>query len=75
MYWSNSRTMLLSFGKQALGIAPESVGDKLDITILEWQIELSKLKILIDKGLMITIGELNLARAKLVAVIQLNRWF
>jgi hypothetical protein len=57
--------------KEARGIAPGSVADKLDKAILEWQSELTKtLKIWIDIGLMMTTGELILARANLGAVVE-----
>lgn len=57
--------------KQARGIAPDSVADKLDEAMLEWQSELTRtLKIWIDKGLSMTDGELILARANLGAVVE-----
>lgn len=57
--------------KEARGIAPDSVADKLDNAMLEWQSELTKtLKIWIDKGLTMTTGELILARANLGAVVE-----
>lgn len=57
--------------KEARGIAPDSVADKLDDAMLEWQSELTKtLKIWIDKGLTMTTGELILARANLGAVVE-----
>ena len=44
---------------------------KLDIAMLDWQSELTKtLKIWIDKGLDMTVGELILARANLGAVVE-----
>ncbi len=57
--------------KKTRGIAPESVADKLDDAMLDWQSELTKtLKIWIDKGLEMTSGELILARANLGAVVE-----
>ena len=57
--------------KEARGIAPESAADKLDKAMLKWQSELTKtLKIWIDKGLMMTTGELILARANLGTVVE-----
>jgi len=57
--------------KEARGIAPNSVADKLDDAMLEWQSELTKtLKIWIDKGLTMTTGELILACANLGAVVE-----
>ena len=60
--------------KEARGIAPESAADKLDKAMLEWQSELTKtLKIWIDKGLMMTTGELIPARANLGLTMVLLR--
>lgn len=57
--------------KEARGITSDAAADKLDDAMLEWQSELTKtLKIWIDKGLSITIGELILARANLGAVVE-----
>ncbi|MPW24325.1 hypothetical protein GC105_00770 [Alkalibaculum sp. M08DMB] len=57
--------------KEAHGIAPDTVADKLDDAMLEWQSELTKtLKIWIDKDLTITTGELILACANLGAVVE-----
>lgn len=57
--------------KEARGIAPNSVANKLDNAMLEWQSELTKtLKIWIDKGLIMSTGELILARANLGAVVE-----
>ncbi len=57
--------------KEARGIAPNSVADKLDNAMLEWQSELTiTLKIWIDKGLTMSTGELILARANLGAVVE-----
>lgn len=57
--------------KEAYGIAPDSVANKLDGAMLEWQSELTKsLKIWIDKGLAMTTGELILARANIGAVVE-----
>jgi hypothetical protein len=57
--------------KEARGIAPDSVADKFDDAMLDWQIELTKtLKIWIDKGLTMSTGELILARANLGAVVE-----
>ena len=53
------------------GIAPDNAAKKLDIAMLDWQSELTKtLKIWIDKGLDMTVGELILARANLGAVVE-----
>ena len=55
--------------KNVHGIAPDNAAKKLDIAMLDWQSELTKtLKIWIDKGLDMTVGELILARANLGAV-------
>ena len=57
--------------KNVHGIAPDNAAKKLDIAMLDWQSELTKtLKIWIDKGLDMTIGELILARANLGAVVE-----
>ena len=57
--------------KQSRGYSPDSVADKLDNAMLEWQSELTQtLKIWIDKGLAMTTGELILARANLGAVVE-----
>ncbi len=57
--------------KDVHGIAPDNAAKKLDIAMLDWQSELTKtLKIWIDKGLDITVGELILARANLGAVVE-----
>lgn len=57
--------------KEARGIAPDSVADKMDDAMLEWQSELTEtLKIWIDKGLHMSTGELILARANLGAVVE-----
>ena len=57
--------------KNVHGIAPNAAAKKLDIAMLDWQSELTKtLKIWIDKGLDMTIGELILARANLGAVVE-----
>ena len=51
--------------KDVHGIAPDNAAKKLDIAMLDWQSELTKtLKIWIDKGLDMTVGELILARAQ-----------
>ena len=57
--------------KDVHGIAPDNAAKKLDIAMLDWQSELTKtLKIWIDKGLDMTVGELILARANLGAVVE-----
>ena len=57
--------------KDVHGIAPDNAAKKLDIAMLDWQSELTKtLKIWIDKGLNMTVGELILARANLGAVVE-----
>ena len=57
--------------KNVHGIAPDNAAKKLDIAMLDWQSELTKtLKIWIDKGLDMTVGELILARANLGAVVE-----
>lgn len=57
--------------KDVYGIASDNAARKLDIAMLGWQSELTKtLKIWIDKGLNMTVGELILARANLVAVVE-----
>ena len=57
--------------KDIHGIAPDNAAKKLDIAMLDWQSELTKtLKIWIDKGLDMTVGELILARANLGAVVE-----
>ena len=57
--------------KDVHGIAPDNAAKKLDIAMLNWQSELTKtLKIWIDKGLDMTVGELILARANLGAVVE-----
>ena len=57
--------------KDVQGIAPDNAAKKLDIAMLDWQSELTKtLKIWIDKGLDMTVGELILARANLGAVVE-----
>ena len=57
--------------KDVHGIAPDNAAKKLDIAMLDWQRELTKtLKIWIDKGLDMTVGELILARANLGAVVE-----
>ena len=57
--------------KNVRGIAPDNAAKKLDIAMLDWQSELIKtLKIWIDKGLDMTVGELILARANLGAVVE-----
>lgn len=57
--------------KNVRGIAPDNAAKKLDIAMLDWQSELTKtLKIWIDKGLDMTVGELILARANLGAVVE-----
>lgn len=62
-------TMLL--WKDVYGIAPNSSAKKLYEAMLEWQTELTNtLKLWIDKGLSMTVGELILARANLGAVVE-----
>ena len=57
--------------KDVHGIAPDNAAKKLDIAMLDWQSELTKtLKIWVDKGLDMTVGELILARANLGAVVE-----
>ena len=57
--------------KDVHGIAPDNAAKKLDIAMLDWQSELTKtLKIWIDKGLDMSVGELILARANLGAVVE-----
>ena len=57
--------------KDVHGIAPDNAAKKLDIAMLDWQSELTKtLKIWLDKGLDMTVGELILARANLGAVVE-----
>ena len=57
--------------KDVHGIAPDNAAKKLDVAMLDWQSELTKtLKIWIDKGLDMTVGELILARANLGAVVE-----
>ena len=57
--------------KNVHGIAPDNAAKKLDIAMLDGQSELTKtLKIWIDKGLDMTVGELILARANLGAVVE-----
>ena len=57
--------------KDVHGIAPDNAAKKLDIAMLDWQSELTKtMKIWIDKGLDMTVGELILARANLGAVVE-----
>ena len=57
--------------KDVHGIAPDNAAKKLDIAMLDWQSELTKtLKIWIDKGLDMTVGELILARANSGAVVE-----
>lgn len=63
--------MKLYSGNSHGGILLDSVADKLDNAMLEWQSELTQtLKIWIDKGLAMTTGELILARANLGAVVE-----
>ena len=53
------------------GFAPENAARKLDKAMLDWQYELTKtLKIWMDKGTDMTIGELILARANLGAIVE-----
>ena len=57
--------------KDVHGIAHDNAAKKLDIAMLDWQSELTKtLKIWVDKGLDMTVGELILARANLGAVVE-----
>lgn len=57
--------------KKVRGFAPDSVADKLDIAMLDWQSELTNtLKIWIDKGYTMTTGELILARVNIGAVVE-----
>ena len=57
--------------KKARGTAADSVADKLDKAMLDWQGDLTRtLRIWIDKGLTMTNGELILARSNLGAVVE-----
>lgn len=57
--------------KNARGIAPDDVADKMDIAMLNWQSSLTQaLKIWIEKGLSMSTGELILARVNLGAVVE-----
>lgn len=57
--------------KDIYGMAPKHTAAKLNKAMLEWQLELTKtLKLWIDKGLNMTVGELILARANLGAVVE-----
>ena len=57
--------------KNARGIAPDDVADKMDIAMLDWQSSLTQtLRIWIEKGLSMSNGELILARANLGAVVE-----
>ena len=58
--------------KDVHGIAPDNAAKKLDIAMLDWQSELTNtLKIWVEKGIDMTVGELILARAILGAVVEL----
>lgn len=64
-----SNTALL--WKEARGIAPDSVADKMDEAMLSWMVDLTDtLKIWIDKGLSMTDGELILARTNMGALVE-----
>ncbi len=57
--------------KESRGIAPDSVADKLDDAMLKWMAELTDtLKIWIDKGSAMTVGELILARTNMGALVE-----
>lgn len=57
--------------KEARGIAPDSVADKMDDAMLSWMVELTDtLKLWIDKGLDMTDGELILARTNMGALVE-----
>ncbi|MEE1281878.1 MAG: hypothetical protein UHK60_06475 [Acutalibacteraceae bacterium] len=57
--------------KNSHGFAPDSVTNKLDIAMLDWQSELTNaLKIWIDKGINMTTGELILARTNMGAIVE-----
>lgn len=57
--------------KDVHGIAPDNAAKKLDVAMLDWQSELTKtLRIWVEKGLDMTVGELILARANLGAVVE-----
>lgn len=57
--------------KEARGIAPDSVADKMDDAMLRWMSELTKtLKIWLDKGTSMTDGELILARTNMGALVE-----
>lgn len=57
--------------KASRGIAPDSVADKMDDAMLPWMSELTDtLKIWIDKGILMTDGELILARTNMGALVE-----
>lgn len=57
--------------KESRGIAPDSVADKMDDSMLSWMSELTDtLKIWIDKGISMTDGELILARTNMGALVE-----
>lgn len=57
--------------KDARGIAPDSVADKMDEAMLSWMVELTDtLKIWIDKGAAMTNGELILAWTNMGALVE-----
>lgn len=66
---NTKKTMTL--WKESWGIAPQSVSEKLDKAMLDWNLELTEaLSIWIDKGLSMTTGELILARVNLGNIVE-----